>query len=111
MATQEEYPWRATLRTIVAYIIVALPVYAIGVPVLMDEVGEYLPEGAVAWLTASALFVGGLVAAVTRIMAIPSVNEALRNVGLSAAPGRDNDDYAEKSVSGSRADRTNFPPV
>ena len=99
MATQEEYPWRATLRTIVAYIVVALPVYAIGVPILMDEVGEYLPEGAVAWLTASALFVGGLVATVTRIMAIPSVNEALGNVGLSASPsGGSNDRGAANQV-------------
>ena len=111
MATQEEYPWRATLRTIVAYIIVALPVYAIGVPILMDEVGEYLPEGAVAWLTASALFVGGLVAAVTRIMAIPRVNEALRNVGLSASPGGLNGDDATQLVGNSRVDRTNVPPM
>ena len=111
MDTQETHPWRATLRTVVAYLVVALPAYAIGVPILLDEVGEYLPDGAVAWLTGTALFVGGLVAAVTRIMAIPSVNEALRNVGLSAAPGRDNDDYAEKSVGDSRVDRTNFPPV
>ena len=105
------HPWRATLRTVVAYLVVALPAYAIGVPILLDEVGEYLPDGAVAWLTGSALFVGGLVAAVTRIMAVPSVNEALRNVGLSAAPGRGNDDYAEKPISDSGADRTNFPPM
>ena len=105
------HPWRATLRTVVAYLVVALPAYAIGVPILLDEVGEYLPDGAVAWLTGSALFVGGLVAAVTRIMAVPSVNEALRNVGLSAAPGRGNDDYAEKPVGDSGTDRTNFPPL
>ena len=41
------HPWRATLRTVVAYLVVALPAYAIGVPILLDEVGEYLPDGAV----------------------------------------------------------------
>lgn len=105
------HPWRATLRTVVAYLVVALPAYAIGVPILLDEVGEHLPDGAVAWLTGSALFVGGLVAAVTRIMAVPSVNEALMNVGLSASPGGLNGDDATRSVRHSRFDRTNFPPM
>ena len=99
MDTQTVHPWRAAARTFFAYLVVALPAYAIGVPILLEEVGDFLPPGAVTWLTASAVFVGGLVAAITRIMAIPSVNEALGNVGLSASPsGGSNDRGAANQV-------------
>ena len=84
--TQTRYPWRATARTVVAYLLVALPAYLVIVPIVTEELGAYLPPKMTEILLASAAFVGALVAAVTRIMAIPSVNDALTGIGLSAAP-------------------------
>ena len=84
--TQTRYPWRATARTFVAYMLVALPAYIIIVPIVTEELGAYLPPKMAEILLASAAFVGALVAVITRIMAIPSVNDALAGIGLSATP-------------------------
>ena len=84
--TQLQYPGRAVARTIVAFLVVAVPTYAIVVPMFLDSFKDYLPEGVAAWLAASVAFVGVLVGFVTRIMAIPVVNAALTAVGLGAAP-------------------------
>lgn len=65
-ATQSAHPWRATVRTIFAFV-VAL---AAGLPMIVDATGvsEATPG------VATALVVGG---AVTRILALPVVNAAL----------------------------------
>ena len=84
MTTQETHPWRATARTAVAYLAACVVVYAVGVPIVIEEVGVHLPPSVVKWLSASALFVGGLAAAFTRIMAVPGVNRVLGGIGLGA---------------------------
>lgn len=66
--TQSRHPWRATLRTAAAVAIALVPV----VPQLVDELGL----SAYGW-SATAV---GIAAAVTRIMAIPGVNNLLRTV-------------------------------
>ncbi|QLQ16157.1 MAG: hypothetical protein HZY73_11390 [Micropruina sp.] len=75
--TQVRYPWRAALRTLLAYVVTAAVVLPIAYQIAEDALRAYLsPEvlAGVAWL------VGLLVAistAVTRIMAIPQVNDWL----------------------------------
>lgn len=76
--TQTRYPWRATLRTVVAFIGGA----AAAAPVLYTAVTNHSPETATgAGLTA--LLVS---AAITRLMANPFVNEWLTKAGLGATP-------------------------
>lgn len=78
MATQTTYPLRATLRTLVQG---AIALCAAG-PLIWQAATESSPEAAT-----GAIGVGlGIMAAVTRIMAIPQVNAALGRIGLSAAP-------------------------
>jgi hypothetical protein len=74
-ATQTRYPWRATIRTLLA----ALPL----VPVIVAMLGV----GSVPWV-ASGLVV---VAAVTRVLAIPAVDRWLTDHlgGVLAAEPRD----------------------
>lgn len=76
--TQVRFPWRATVRTIIQ----ALPALAVAVPGVVaaiegDRPGMLGVVGAVA-LTASGI--------VTRVMAIPAVNDLLTRVGLGPEP-------------------------
>lgn len=78
-ATQTAYPWRATVRTVFAFV-VAL---AAGLPMLVDASGisEATPG------IATALAVG---ATITRVLAIPFVNTLLATyVPWLSANGRD----------------------
>ena len=84
--SQLTHPRKATLRTAFASAVVLVPCYVVVIPVILDSMGEYLPEGARAWLAASVVFVTALIAAVTRIMALPAVNDALTALGLGVAP-------------------------
>lgn len=77
--TQSAHPWRATLRTVFAFV-VAL---AAGLPMIVDASGlsEATPG------IATAVAVGG---AVTRILALPVVNAALATYApWLSANGRD----------------------
>ena len=86
VATQVAHPGRATWRTATAgaiSIIVALPVI---LGVVIDGMGDQLPNKVKGILVATSAFTVALTATLTRIMAIPAVNEALSRIGLSAAP-------------------------
>jgi len=68
--TQTRYPWKATVRTILA----ALPL----IPIIAVALGvDTLP-----WVVAAVGLIGGI----TRVMAIPEVNGWLTSIGLGATP-------------------------
>lgn len=76
--TQVAHPWRAAVRTaiqVIAGLAAAIPLI---VPAIEgDQPGLLGPAGAVAV---------GVAAAVTRVMAIPAVNDLLTRLGLGAEP-------------------------
>ena len=76
--SQTKYPWRATARTALACITGA----ALSAPVLYTAVTNESPEAA----TGAGLMALTISAAVTRVMAVPFVNEWLGKLGLSAEP-------------------------
>lgn len=76
--TQTRYPWRATVRTALAFIGGA----AAAAPVLYSAVTNESPEAA----TGAGLLALSVSAAITRVMAVPFVNEWLTRAGLGAAP-------------------------
>ena len=76
--SQTKYPWRATARTALAFITGA----ALSAPVLYTAVTNESPEAA----TGAGLMALTISAAVTRVMAVPFVNEWLGKLGLSAEP-------------------------
>ena len=76
--TQTRHPWRATVRTALAFITGA----ALSAPVLYTAVTNESPEAA----TGAGLMALTISAAVTRVMAVPFVNEWLTKAGLGAAP-------------------------
>lgn len=74
--TQTRHPWRATLRTVAAVLIALLPV----LPQIVDKLGL----SGYGWAAA----VVAVAATVTRVLAIPAVNEVLSRwlPPLSATP-------------------------
>lgn len=79
--TQTRHPWRATARTGLAVITGA----ALAAPALYTAVTNQSPEHA----TGAGLMALTISAAVTRVMAVPFVNELLTRAGLGAAPKTD----------------------
>jgi len=77
-ASQTRYPWRATARTALAFVTGA----ALSAPVLYTAVTNESPEAA----TGAGLIALSVSAAITRVMAVPFVNEWLTRVGLGAEP-------------------------
>lgn len=75
MSSQTTYPWRATVRTVLAAVISIAAVW--GLLVEAAGVDETTP------VVATTIAVAG---AITRIMAIPAVNDLLTLVGLGAEP-------------------------
>lgn len=72
--TQTRYPWRAAIRTAFAAIVAAASL----LPYVFAEM--HIPAvGAVGQAVAVATFI-------TRLMAVPGVNEWLTSIGLGAAP-------------------------
>lgn len=76
--SQTKYPWRATARTGLAFITGA----ALSAPVLYTAVTNESPEQA----TGAGLIALSVSAAITRVMAVPFVNEWLTKIGLGAEP-------------------------
>ncbi len=104
--TQVQHPWRATTRTILAYIVAAGIVLPIAYGIFAEYLGEYIP---IDWLAALAWLVGLVVAvsgAVTRIMAIPQVNDWLTRVGVGPAPRPDDEPLPRRAI---EADETDGP--
>ena len=86
MPTQVKHPIKAALRTALAAVVVLVPTYVVVVPEVLTGLGDYIPPAARAWLAASVVFVTALIATITRIMALPAVNDALTALGLGAEP-------------------------
>lgn len=77
-STQEQYPWKAVLRTVVQ----AVLALALSAPLIVTAITGDSAEAAGGAL---ALFLT-ISAAITRLMAVPVVNDWLAVVGLGSSP-------------------------
>ena len=86
--TQVRFPLRAMLRTALAVVLALGIVVPLSVEIILDEWAKAapVPEGARAWLLGASAAIVAVSAALTRIMAIPTVNEWLSRVGMGATP-------------------------
>jgi hypothetical protein len=73
--TQTRYPWRATLRTAIAFVVGLAASWAVVIQAAGVDPG-------LEWVSVSVAAAAG----VTRIMAVPFVNEWLTKAGLGATP-------------------------
>ncbi|AJT42428.1 hypothetical protein [Psychromicrobium lacuslunae] len=76
--TQTRFPWRTAFRTGLALI---LPLIA-GAPLIYQAATNHDPAAASGVAGAVLLVTGGI----TRVMAIPVVNEFLTKIGIGATP-------------------------
>lgn len=85
--TQVAHPWKATVRTAIQTFLAVAAVLVLVAPEVQAFVDQFWPGSpVVAWIGAGAAFVAALAGLVTRIMAIPAVNDLLTRVGLGASP-------------------------
>lgn len=85
--SQVAFPWRAALRTGFQTALTVLSVLIIALPMVSDFVAEFWPDSPViAWIAGGTALAGALAALLTRIMAIPGVDELLTRFGMGAEP-------------------------
>lgn len=86
-ASQVSDPWTATKRTMLAVASILGPALLVLAQVLEEFARSFtdlLPGSVTAWALAAAVFCTAASGCVTRIMAIPGVNNALRWLSLKA---------------------------
>lgn len=77
------------LRTVVQVVIGAatvLTVVVVVAPQVLEAIADVVPGPVLAWLTGAVATLAAISAALTKIMAIPKVNELLTLIGLGSVP-------------------------
>lgn len=83
------FPLQRALRTAAAVLVTltsALAVAVVVAPQILTAVQDVLPGPVVAWASGAIAAVAALSAALSRLMAVPWVNEQLTKIGLGTAP-------------------------
>jgi len=83
------FPSQRAIRTALQVILGAIAILGIVVsvaPQVLDAVADVLPGPAVAWLAGAIATLAGVSAAISRVMAIPAIDEWLRKFGAGSAP-------------------------
>lgn len=81
-STQVAHPWKATVRTGVAYLLAAIAFLAAALPILTDVMGDYLPASWQVWLTGAVAFLVAVATLITRLMSLAKAQNFLAKVGL-----------------------------
>ena len=90
--TQVAHPWKATARTVVAYLVAGAALFVVAVPIINDQLGTYLPDSWEAWLLGAVGAVTAVAGAITRIMALQQAQRLLAMIGLGT--GVENEERA-----------------
>lgn len=85
-ASQVAKPWKAVARTVVATAVPTLLALAYILQAFADVYKDAIPASVILWATSAAAFLILSAGFVTRIMAIPGVNEFLARFNLDAQP-------------------------
>lgn len=83
------YQGKRVLRTVVQVVIGAAAVLAVVVavaPQVLDAIADVVPGPVLVWLTGAVATLAAVSAALTKIMAIPKINELLTLIGLGSVP-------------------------
>ena len=86
MSSQVEYPWRATLRTVAAVLVGTTTAVGTAMLIFRDEMLVYLNADAVNMITYISGVTLAISAAITKIMANPTIDEALSKIHLGSEP-------------------------
>lgn len=88
--SQVAFTGRAVLRTVVQVGIPSVLLLAVVIPqiieIILEDAGETMPPSVRAWLLAASGFIVTFAGILTKIMSLPSVNDWLDRLHLSAEP-------------------------
>ena len=90
--TQVAYPWRATVRTMLAVLLgvgIVAPVAWLIVSEELERQQLTLPPGVTAAVAYGLAVLAVITASITRIMAIPQVSDLLTRAGIGPTPNTD----------------------
>jgi hypothetical protein len=85
------FPLQRAIRTAVQVVVAAAAILATTVviaPQILAAIQDVLPGPVVAWIAGAIAVLAALSAAIARVMAIPAVDEWLRNIGAGSAPAK-----------------------
>lgn len=87
LTTQQQHPWRASLRTALQVASVLTAAAIVAAPVLVDFIEQFWPGSPVAaWIVGGIAVLSAASAALARIAALPQVDAVLELIGLGSAP-------------------------
>ncbi|MCK2024073.1 hypothetical protein KZC52_14130 [Microbacterium sp. kSW2-24] len=85
------FPMQRAIRTAAQVLVGGAAVLATIVlvaPQIVDAVADVVPGPVIAWATAALATLAAISAALSRVMAIPAVDEWLRHIGAGSAPAQ-----------------------
>lgn len=97
-SSQTTYPWKAAMRTLVAYAVPALILLATVLGIIKDTYADSLPADVTLWIAGATAFLLTTATAITRIMAVPGVDKILSFIGLGSTPKDVQTVHAPKSA-------------
>lgn len=83
------FPNQRWIRTAIQVVLAAVTLLGIIVavaPKILDAIADVLPDDAVVWIAGAIAALAAVSAAISRVMAIPAVDEWLRKFGAGSAP-------------------------
>lgn len=87
--TQVAHSGKAVLRTIVQTLIPVLAFLGAAIPIIIDTVGEHLPESWIAWLVGAAAVVVALSGLIAKLMALGKAQRFWTKIGLGTGVERE----------------------
>ncbi|MCK2031256.1 hypothetical protein [Microbacterium galbinum] len=85
------FPLQRAIRTAVQVLVggaAFLATIVVVAPQVVDAVADVVPGPVIAWATAALATLAAISAALSRVMAIPAVDEWLRHIGAGSAPAQ-----------------------
>lgn len=81
--TQVAHPWRASIRTGLQTATAVLAALVLALPLVQEFVAEVAPDSPViGWIAAATGVVAALATLITRLTALPAVNDLLTRLGI-----------------------------
>lgn len=96
VTTQQRYPWKAALRTVIQTAIPLVIAAIAAGPLIADFIEQTWPGSpVVAWIMAGVAFLSGLSGLLARLAALPAVDAALQHIlKLGSSPAADRGKHA-----------------
>ena len=80
--TQIAHPWKATLRTMGAFLLTVISALVVAVPIFNETMAGFLPDSWQTWLVGAVALLTTLLTLFTRLMQVPALQPFLIKIGF-----------------------------